>query len=536
MTEKEAPFSTSTSSSSSDVTPFARVLEHFRQGRFKTAGDCVETALQSEPNNAQLWQLAGSVARELGQFDQAERCFRTVLVLDPNSAEAHYNLGILMQEKGRLEEAALHYRAALTRPAWHARAFNNLGVVLLKEDKPDQALRNFQQAAALNPGYGIAHHNCGRTLTTLGRIEEAQKAFELAIANLPESAQTHVYRNLSTIKRFAAGDSALSAMEALAQRTDILGANEQMELNFALGKAYADLGEHSRAFTHFLAGNREKRRQTAYDEASSLEKFERIRTAYSPALMSARQGLGCESKAPIFIVGMPRSGSTLVEQILSSHPDVYAGGERDDLNQMVAALRCPDGTPLHPDGIAKLPDKDFRELGQRYVLAMQALSPQSPRITDKALKNFEHVGLIHLALPNARIIHTRRDPVETCLSCFVQLFAGDFPYTYDLAELGRYWRASDQLMAHWRSVIPASVFLEISYEALVDDLEAQTRRLLAHCGLDWHPSCLDFHRNPRPVYTASATQVRQPIYRSSMQKSKTYGDLLQPLMQALQDS
>jgi hypothetical protein len=251
--------------------------------------------------------------------------------------------------------------------------------------------------------------------------------------------------------------------------------------------------------------------------------------------MSARQGLGSESKVPIFIVGMPRSGSTLVEQILSSHPDVYGAGECDELHQLVASLQCPDGTPLYPDGIEKLPGENLRELGERYLRAMQTLSPQSRYITDKALKNSEHVGLIHLALPNARIIHTRRDPLETCLSCFVHLFSGDLPYTYDLGELGRYWRANDGLMAHWRSVIPSSLFLEITYEALIDDLEGHARRLLAHCGLDWHPACLDFHRNPRPVYTSSATQVRQPIYRSSMQKSKAYGNLLQPLVQALQE-
>jgi hypothetical protein len=217
---------------------------------------------------------------------------------------------------------------------------------------------------------------------------------------------------------------------------------------------------------------------------------------------------------------MPRSGSTLIEQILASHPDVHGGDERPDFPELLRGF----------DGV------DYRALGTAYLGRSRALAPSAARVTDKLPGNFLHAGAIHLALPKARIIHSRRDPADTCLSCFTKLFRSEQAYTYDLGELGRYFRAYARLMAHWRAVLPPSVFLEVDYERLVADPETQTRRLLAHCGLTWDPACLAFHQTQRDVRTASAVQVRRPIYHGSIGRWRRYGARLSPLLSELEEA
>jgi hypothetical protein len=229
---------------------------------------------------------------------------------------------------------------------------------------------------------------------------------------------------------------------------------------------------------------------------------------------------------------MPRSGSTLVEQILASHPKIFGAGELNDFGTAVARLGDRARAPF-PELVRAMSEEDLRQLGTNYLDATTALAPEAARITDKMPFNFHFVGLIHLALPHARIIHTRRDPVDTCLSCFSTLFTAGQPYGYDLGELGRYYRGYAALMQHWRNVLPNGVMLEVQYEELVDDLEDQARRLVAHCGLDWDETCLAFHKTQRPVLTASATQVRQPIYKSAVGRWRVYEEFLGPLTRAL---
>jgi hypothetical protein len=243
----------------------------------------------------------------------------------------------------------------------------------------------------------------------------------------------------------------------------------------------------------------------------------RTEREFSAEMMARHRGEGDPSEIPIFILGMPRSGSTLIEQILASHPGVQGGDERPDFPELLEAL-----------------GGDFAALGAAYVERCRALAPGAARLTDKLPGNFRHAGAIHLALPKARIIHSRRAAADTCLSCFTKLFRGEQAYTYDLGELGRYYRAYARLMAHWRAVLPASVFLEVDYEELVGDPETQTRRLLAHCGLEWDSACLAFHQTRRAVRTASAAQVRQPLHRGAIGRWRRYETLLAPLLAELE--
>jgi hypothetical protein len=262
-----------------------------------------------------------------------------------------------------------------------------------------------------------------------------------------------------------------------------------------------------------------------------LSALARTRDVYSRERMGRYGGHGDPSPVPVFVFGMPRSGTTLVEQILASHPQVFGAGETDDFARSAAGLgERTDNLALTPEAVSSIPGERLRDLGARYVERVARTAPAAARITDKTLENFRFVGLIHLALPNAKIIHVRRHPLDTCLSCFSKLFQGHLPYTYDLAELGRYYRLYEGLMAHWRRVTPPGVMLEVRYEDVVADLEGQARRILAHCGLDWDARCLDFHLTQRSVRTASATQVRQPIYDHSIGRWRAYASFLEPLI------
>jgi hypothetical protein len=323
-------------------------------------------------------------------------------------------------------------------------------------------------------------------------------------------------------------------MEELAGDRTLLPEEDCRQLLFALGKALADLGQHERSFGYLVEGNALKRQQIGYDEAKVLGEFARIAAVFGPELMEKRRGLGHPSAVPVFILGMPRSGTTLVEQILASHPKVFGAGELLDFERAVTGLSGADGdrTPF-PELVPLLSGDQLRQLGTRYLAALTPAAPAAARITDKMPLNFLFAGLIHLALPYAHIIHTSRDPVDTCFSCFSTLFTGNHRVAYELGELGRYYRAYERLMEHWRSVLPNDVMLEVRYEDVVVDLDRQARRIVAHCGLEWEDACLSYYETRRPVRTASVAQVRQPIYSSSVGRWQPYRHLLRPLLEAL---
>ena len=433
----------------------------------------------------------------------------------------------------RIDEAISHYQKALAVRPDYAEAHHNLATALQMRDHPIEAIPHYRNALAVRPDLAEVHHDLGIALQTVGHIEEACRSFEKAIALAPNNAR--FYRSLVECKRIAADDPCVSAMEAMAEEMGTLSEEAQIELHFALGTAFAELGEPERSFPHLLKGNALKRRQIVYDEAAVLRNFERTRTMYAPEIMRDKQGLGDPSTIPLFVLGMPRSGSTLIEQILASHPKVFGAGELSDFEEAVASQRGADDVSMSfPKAASSLTRDDLHQLGARYVSGVKARAAAAARIVDKMPGNFRLAGLIHLALPNARIIHTIRDPIDTCLSCFSKLFSGDQPYTYDLGELGRYYRAYEALMDHWRRVLPKGVMLDVRYEAVVADIEREARRLIAHCGLEWDDACLSFYKTERVVRTASAAQARRPIYNSSVGRWHPYRDMISPLFDALE--
>jgi tetratricopeptide (TPR) repeat protein len=503
-----------------------------RQGILDQAILAYGNAIFLDSGYAEARYNLGTAFNKLNLVSQAARAYRDAIVLDPQLVKAYVNLGVSLCRLDRIDEAITASRRAVQLTPGDPQCRVNLGNALQRQGLFTEAIDAYRDAIRLDPSHADAHYNVGTALTELGRLKEAKPCFDLAIELAPRNAR--YYRTMANTRRFAVDDRHVAAMEALSRDIGSFAVDEQIELHFALGKLYEDLKEPERSFRHLLAGNGLRRKQLAYDECATLGAFARTATVFTPALIKAKRGLGAPSSVPVFILGMPRSGTSLVEQILASHPQVFGAGERVEFSRLANALP-PIGDPpvAFPDGVTRLSADELRALGADYVSSLCRLAPQAARITDKMPENFRFAGLIHLALPNARIIHTRRDPVDTCLSCFSKLFNETQPHTYDLAELGRYWRGYAALMDHWRSVLPADVLLEVQYEEVVADLEGQARRMVAHCGLPWDDACLAFHQTERAVRTASASQVRQPIYKSSIGRWRPYAALLQPLIEAL---
>jgi len=504
----------------------------FQTGRHAAAIDLIGQAIALRNDVPSYCNNLGLVLQSRGRFADAAAQYARAIALKPDYAAAHSNLGNALKAQGSLPEAAAQYRRALACNPNFAEAENNLGSAMQEQGSLDEARVHYHRALALRPDYPEAYGNLGNTLLKQGNVAAAQRAYEQAIALAP--TKPLYYRHLFDMGRVAAGDGRFAAAVKLAQALPSLPLEDQKELHFALGKAYADQKEFQVSSQHFLAGNALMRRGVVYDEQETMDIFARIRAVFTADLLRAKRGAGDPSPAPVFIVGMPRSGTTLAEQILAGHPQVFAAGELNELQQVVLRLSAHGGaSTCFPEAVPSLPAEELRQLGRNYLDAVEPACGGAIRFTDKMPQNFCFLGLIHLALPNARIIHMRRDPLDTCLSCFTQQFGDSQRYTYDLGELGRYYRAYQAMMEHWRRVLPAGVMLEVGYEDLVADTERQARRIVAHCGLQWNDACLAFHAAQRPVLTVSAAQVRQPIYHSSVGRWRPYGELLRPVINEL---
>jgi tetratricopeptide (TPR) repeat protein len=563
-------------------------------GKIEESAVCLERVTRLQPDNPEAHNNLGNTYLRMGRLDRAQHHYEKALSLQPRYAEAHSNRSHLLHALGRYDEAAAAARQAIEIHPQMADAYLNLAEIEISRLRHAEALRWIDALLAFAPGHpgGLAAR--AKTLKQFDRLEEALAAAETAVFAAPHSANPHnalgevqqalgryddaltsfekaatlpgleretarvnqafllmeigrrdeaapllerlldanprcasAWTSRAELKTFVADDPDIARMEALLGPEGVAAFKDRMALHFALGKAYLDHNNSAPAFRHLDKGNRLKRRTFTFDVDATTRWMEDITHKFTPPLMSRLAGAGSPSDMPIFVLGMPRSGTTLIEQIIASHPDVHGAGELRIVQQLA------DGLGSYPEAVTRLTRADLAPLGEAYLAQIRPFAGGRAHVVDKMPANFFQAGLIHLMLPNARIIHCRRDPVDTCFSCYTRLFSGEQLFAYDLRELGLFYRAYQTLMAHWRAVLPLDRFIDVDYETVVEDVESEVRRLVAFLGLPWDDGCLRFYQSKRPVRTASVNQVRQPIYRSSVGRWKTHAVQLRPLLSAL---
>ncbi|MBB5359398.1 tetratricopeptide (TPR) repeat protein [Rhodanobacter sp. ANJX3] len=505
-------------------------------GRHVDAIAHFQQVLAARPDDALSHHSLGIVYRSEGRLSEAEARYRRALAIDPNYVEALINLGNVLGAQGRLADAESSYRQALVLDDGYAETHFNLGNILRDQNRQLDAEQSYRRALKIAPRHVKALNNLGLCLKRQGRLDEARECFEAAIETRPDFVQSHC--NLSPLKTYAIDDPHLALFEGQLHQVPSLPKTGQSSYWFALGKMREDVGRYDDAFAAYAQGNRCQHELFPHDEAREVALVQRLQSVFSEAFFANRAKPTHADKAPIFIVGMPRSGTSLIEQILSTYPGVYGAGELTDLDNVVHLVEKSLGErkASYPDIIVNLSADELRRLGEIYIDRVWRHTPQAERITDKMPANFLHIGMIHLMLPQARIIHAMRDPMDSCFSCYSRLFAGNnLDFAYRLETVGRYYVRYIQMMRHWQRVLPLGTVLDVRYEDMVTDTEGQARRLLAYLGLPWDERCLAFHQNQRVVRTASVAQVRKPIYRSSVARWKHFEAHLAPLLEIVKD-
>jgi tetratricopeptide (TPR) repeat protein len=501
-----------------------------------------------------------------GRLKEAEQLYREVLRQNPDQVDALRLLGLLVLGASRAEEAEQLLRRAVAIAPDFTAAWLDLGRVLKELDYYPDAIDSFEHAAALEPDNPVAHSLLAGALSAAGRVQDAIHAHERALAlradhpasliglahlmktvgNTEQAIVSYrrcaevkpdngeIYWSLANLKTYRFTDAEIEEMNARIADAQ-LDESSRVNFLFAVAKAWEDRGDYARAFAHYREANTRQRALVSYDPVQMEVVNERIRKVFTADFLREHSGGGNPDPAPIFILGLPRSGSTLLEQILASHSQVEGTSELPFLGRISSSLsRNRTGGVNYPEAVRELSGKHFHGLGTQYLeraTGHRALG--APRFIDKMPNNFPLIGLIHLILPNARIVDARRHPLDACLSCYRQHFAKGQPFTFDLSEIGQYYVEYERLMEHWHAVLPGRV-LTVQYEEVVADLEGQVRRLLEYCGLTWEDACLRFHETDRPIRTPSAEQVRQPIYDRSIGFWRHYRDELGELIQVLE--
>ncbi|RWQ36249.1 MAG: tetratricopeptide repeat protein [Mesorhizobium sp.] len=495
-----------------------RGIDLQRRKRFREAEYCYQTVLRRQPKNAMALNLMGTLAIEAQQIETAIDFMKRAVKLEPGNAIFRNNLGNAYNLVGNIEQARKQLKKAIELDGRLVEALCNLGKSYRSQLEGDIAEGFYRRALAVD----------GELLTDMGRQAEAVECFGRAIAI--DKANVEALSGLALARRAVKGDPALALVRArleLPMTTD----RERVILHHAAGKILNDQHEYRLAIHHFarakaISGN-------DFDIALHTRLYDSFIETFDAGFFEARPKFGNPSERPVFIVGMPRSGTTLTEQICASHHDIHGAGELPTIRSLAGELGFDQLDPaIFAKAMAALTPAKARELGSKYLDHLNKRNGKAAGVVDKMPHNFELLAFISLILPNARIVHCRRDPMDNCTSCFMHNFSDTHGYNADLTKLGQYYRQYDRLMRHWAKVVPLAIH-DMPYEKTVADFETQARGLIGFLGVEWDDACLRFHETERTVRTPSRWQVRQPIYSSSVERWKLYGDALDPLRAAL---
>ncbi|HEX3675225.1 MAG TPA: sulfotransferase [Rhizomicrobium sp.] len=503
------------------------------ENRLDVAEHKLRPFLKQNPSDVTALRMLAEVGARLGRYEDAERILARVLQLAPSFAEARHNYASVLHRANKpaeaLAQAEILEKADPRNPGYRALK----AATLSQLGEYAQASQTYGRLLQEFPNQPKGWMSYGHTLKTLGRQQDSIEAYRRAIAQMPGLGE--VYWSLANLKTFRFTDAEIATMRAQLERTD-LAPDDRFHFEFALGKALEDAGDYAQSFAHYDAGNALRRKALPYRAGQTHLFAERLKAVFTLELFASRPGVGSPAPDPIFVVGLPRSGSTLIEQILASHSAVEGTMELHDVAHIARELGSwtPDADkPSYPEVTSTVPPERFRALGEDYLARTRIHRKLGrPFFIDKMPNNFLHAGLIQLMLPNAKIIDARRHPMGCCFSCFKQHFARGQSYTYGLEDLGRYYADYVGLMAHYDAVLPGRVH-RVFYERMVADPETEIRRLLDYCGLAFEESCLKFYQNDRSVRTASSEQVRMPIFSDGLDQWRHYEPWLGPLKDAL---
>jgi tetratricopeptide (TPR) repeat protein len=497
-----------------------------RCGRLDEAVACLRRALQMRPDLAEVWNNLGNAERDLGHFDAAVAALREALRLKPGFAKAHNNLGNALLDLGSLDEAVASYRQALAYHANYAEAHSNLGSVLRLQGRSTEAHSHCGQALAIDPEYPAAITLLAHLQSDRGQFAEARTLLERVIAIDPNCAEA--WAGLSGLRRMSREDAdwLVGAMHTAGRALP----RDETHLRFAIGKYLDDLGEYDDAFQSFRRANAlAKMHRPRHDQQLLTAGIDRVVQSQTSEWLRRARSSSIGSERPVFVVGMPRSGTTLAEQILASHPKVHGAGELPFWNGAAGRYAAAGARSRDDSG----DDVRLQQLADDYLALLGEVSLDALRVVDKMPANFMFLGLIHAALPLARIIHLERNPIDTCLSIYFQNFGAAHSYASDLDDLAHYYREYRRIMDHWRRTLPPGVILDVPYERLVENPEHWSRTMVVFIGLPWDARCRDFHGTERIVSTFSKWQARQPINTASVERWRHYEKFVGPLRSLL---
>ena len=505
-----------------------------RQGRFDEAGDLLGDIVRAHPGLAEAHHNLALVHRERGELEEAEGEVRRALSLRPDDPRMLHTLAAVCLDRSRLGLAADLYQRCVEHDPEDVEAWNQLATIQLTRGEVEAATEAVRRALALEPDNPAVLCTLANTHSVAGKREEAERCCRRALEIQPDLPVA--WHTLTQLRRFRDSDrETIAHVESISERRK-LGPTGLGNLHFALGRMHHDCKHFDRAFSHFERGNRVLRKRREFSVEKWTRRIDATIETFDAGLFSRTRGFGDPTPQPVFVFGMPRSGTSLVEQILASHSEVHGAGEilaMPDCAQRLAFGTGPDAE--YPSAAGGIGAGLARSLAGAYLKALRRGRSGARRITDKLPGNYAHLGLIAILLPGARLVHCRRNPIDVCLSNYMQQYGEGHAYAYDLTELGLVYCQYERIMRHWRQVLPVEIH-EVAYEELVADQERRSRELIAFCGLEWEDACLDFHANQRTVATASQWQVRQPIYRGSLNRWRPYEAHLGELFEALGDS
>jgi tetratricopeptide (TPR) repeat protein len=501
-------------------------LEQLR--RFPDAIEKFEAALQLEPELAEVRRSLADTYLKMNRPDDALREITQAVSQGQPSLAMRLSQGNILSAAGRLDDAIACFEQVLQAQPTLAPVLGSLARTLRRNGKFDEAIEAYRKLLSQDSDNVEAHFDLGTVFHDLGRTDAALKEFRKAVRLDADCAKA--WHGIATVTKEAFTAEEVTSLLDRQQAADILQ-DERILLAFALGKQFENSGQHDEAAAQYQTGNPIRRAEFDFDIEDHLRTYDNLRTCFDAAFFDMWSEAGLENKSPIFIIGMPRSGTTLVEQILASHPRVHGAGERELLTDSILSTFPITNGVDYTDTLGGATTDNFHSVAKRYLAGFAGVEAEF--VTDKMPHNFLNVGMIRILFPKASIVHCRRNPRDTCFSIYKHLFrANSHPYAYELSELARYYNAYEELMRHWESVLPGTIH-SVDYEAMIDSQEQTTRELLDACGLEWDPACLEFHKHERPIATLSATQVRQPVYRGSVDAWKNYEKMLEPLLEVL---